>query len=157
MEICSQIVILQCVFYLAVGFSLFFSNVLLGTDLDLDYVFSSRDISFTSSFSYPAIVSFLLTAPVNAVALAVVVGRARKCLDYGSTVYLLHLLVCTLAHGFPSTAWWVLSVGGCVITVVMGECLCMRREMQSIPTHVYGGDHEEEESVGLVGGSKFSA
>ena len=35
--------------------------------------------------------------------MAIVVEKSRKCLDFGATVYLYHLLFCSLFGGCPST------------------------------------------------------
>jgi hypothetical protein len=66
--------------------------------------------------------------------MAIVVEKSRKCLDFGATVYLYHLLFCSLFDGCPSTwDWWIVHVVCLVVMVVLGEYLCSRREMQDIP------------------------
>jgi len=66
--------------------------------------------------------------------LAVVVEKSRKCLDFGSTTYLLHLFVCSATREVPSSwDWWVVHVVGLVVMVVLGEYLCSRVEMRDIP------------------------
>lgn len=39
------------------------------------------------------------------------VERAKKCLDFAATLYILHLVVCVLYGGFSHTfAWYALSL-----------------------------------------------
>ncbi|KAJ9527285.1 hypothetical protein QJQ45_025567 [Haematococcus lacustris] len=62
------------------------------------------------------------------------VERAKKCLDFASTAYFLHLVACWGYEGFPlSLAWWTVNALGLLITSLLGEWLCVRREMQEIP------------------------
>lgn len=46
--------------------------------------------------SWPHVWFVVLTG--RSVSLAVVVEKSRKCLDFGSTIYILHLLFCTLTR-----------------------------------------------------------
>jgi len=67
-------------------------------------------------------------------ALVVVVQRAQKCLDFSATVYILHLLACSIVGGFPrSWEWWVINIFGMIVMSIFGEYLCMRQEMRDIP------------------------
>lgn len=66
--------------------------------------------------------------------LCVVVERAKKCLDFTATLYFLHFLFCLAFRGFPSSLeWWVLNFMGLVLMAVLGEWLCLRRELREIP------------------------
>lgn len=74
-----------------------------------------------------------LSAVLNAAALYVVVERAKKCLDFGATLYFWHIILCAIYGGLPSSwEWWLTILGSCVATILMGEYLCARREMQDI-------------------------
>ena len=87
--------------------------------------------------------------------------RAKKCLDFAATIYILHLGMVTLLSSFPKTlAWcarmntccsyrlqsarmvvilaccacrWGINGCGLVVTAVLGEWLCVQRELQDIP------------------------
>jgi len=66
--------------------------------------------------------------------LSLVVERAKKCLDFTATLYLLHLLFCCAYRGWPRSAeWWLLNGAGLATMAVLGEWLCLRKEMQDIP------------------------
>ncbi len=63
-----------------------------------------------------------------------VVERAKKCLDFTATLYLLHLLFCCAYRGWPRSAeWWVVNLLGLALMAVLGEWLCLRKEMRDIP------------------------
>ena len=96
------------------------------------------------------------------------VERAKKCLDFAATIYILHLGMVTLLSSFPKTlAWcarvdtgcshrlhsasmevilaccncrWGINGCGLVITAVLGEWLCVQRELQDIPLGSGGPD-----------------
>lgn len=70
----------------------------------------------------------------RSVLLAVIVEKSKKCLDFGVTLFLLHLLLCSLYDGFPTILdWWVMHVLGTIVMVLLGEYLCSRRELDDIP------------------------
>ena len=53
--------------------------------------------------------AFLCLSCMRAAALYVVVERAKKCLDFGSTLYCWHIFFCFLYDGLPSAWEWSLS------------------------------------------------
>lgn len=80
------------------------------------------------------VVANLLTAAVMAPAVAAVVARARKCLDFSATLYFIHFIACTWAGGFPKAAAWWLVNGACLAAVAVGsEWVALQREMADIP------------------------
>lgn len=57
-----------------------------------------------------------------------------RCLDFAATTYLLHLLLCAAYAGWPvAFEWWALNAGCLVLMAVLGEYVCMRRELREIP------------------------
>ena len=59
--------------------------------------------------------------------------RAKKCLDFSFTIQFIHFLATTSHSGFPkSWTWWIVVAVAILITSVVGEFLCMRREMEEI-------------------------
>ena len=78
--------------------------------------------------------SFLLNATLSATAMRVVVARAKKCWDFGLTMYIIHLAAVSAWSGFPLRwFWWVLQISCATVTVLLGEFLCVRFEMAEIP------------------------
>ena len=96
-------------------------------------LFRSRVRRFISAFACAAV--------LDACFLCVVVGRAKKCLDFAATAYLVHFASCCAVAGVPKGAgWWVTTGAGVAITAVLGEYLCVSREMRDIPLAGGGGD-----------------
>jgi len=69
------------------------------------------------------------------VLLAVIVEKSKKCLDFGVTLFLIHLVACWwYKGGFPTVLdWWVVQVLGMIVMIVLGEYLCSRKELDDIP------------------------
>jgi protein SYS1 len=66
--------------------------------------------------------------------LAVIVEKSKKCLDFSVTLFLLHLLLCTVYNGLPTALeWWIVHVLATIAMVVLGEYICSRRELDDIP------------------------
>lgn len=60
--------------------------------------------------------------------------RAKKCLDFSVTLYIIHLFICIVYGGWPaSVTWWVVNGTGLALMSLLGEWLCIRREMREIP------------------------
>ena len=58
----------------------------------------------------------------------------KKCLDFTATWHILHLCGCTLYDGFPNSwEWWAVAIANLIVMSLLGEYLCMRREMRDIP------------------------
>jgi hypothetical protein len=98
------------------------------------YIFSSVHVN-TYTFSNAMVcIAFFINATISAVALRVVVARAKKCWDFGATIYIFHLLAVTIWEGFPlHWFWWVVIISCGSMTVLLGELLCVRFEMADIP------------------------
>ena len=80
------------------------------------------------------IASNTLTAFVGALYLVWIVERAKKCLDFGSTVYFWHFVATCIYSGFPARLeWWVVNGCGLAVMALLGEYLCIRRELMDIP------------------------
>lgn len=60
-----------------------------------------------------------------------------QCLDFAATAHLIHLIVCTIYAGFPTTlTWWLLNLACMALMSVIGEFICMRTELKAIPVSV---------------------
>ena len=135
--IIGQIAGMQALMYLGFGAWLMLFNGLAGrpaTTIGLEHIFSAP----TQSFSYPGGTVTLAAYFINALAggcfLCVIVERAKKCLDFTVTSYLLHLCGCAWYESFPDRwEWWAVTIANVVAMSLLGEYLCMRREMQEIP------------------------
>ena len=62
-----------------------------------------------------------------------IIKRAKKCLDFVSTIYILHLFLCWMNEHFPSNwDWWIVNFCSFLIMAVLSEYLCIRKEMKVI-------------------------
>uniref|UniRef100_K3XKY8 Protein SYS1 homolog n=1 Tax=Setaria italica TaxID=4555 RepID=K3XKY8_SETIT len=128
------IVCLQCLYYLALGLSM---SLLVGTRvprLTLLYFFDFATLTPRTPTGWCAIASFLLAAVAGAGFMLYVIERAKKCLDFAATLYIIHLFICIVYGGWPaSVTWWVVNIAGLAIMALLGEYLCIRRELKEIP------------------------
>ena len=70
----------------------------------------------------------------RAVYLAVLVERAKKCLDFTATLFLIHAMLCVAYAGWPrSFEWWAVNLVSLILMAVLAEWLCLRRELREIP------------------------
>ncbi|KAG6382219.1 hypothetical protein SASPL_158149 [Salvia splendens] len=131
--IVAQIVCLQCLYYLTLGLCL---SVLVAprvSKMSLVYFFD-----FATVTDWGVIASSFLTSIAGAGVLVYLVERTRKCLDFSSTLYIIHLFICLLYGGWPSTiTWWVVNITGLAVMVLLGEHLCKKRELRDIPVGRY--------------------
>uniref|UniRef100_A0A1D1ZI43 Protein SYS1 n=1 Tax=Anthurium amnicola TaxID=1678845 RepID=A0A1D1ZI43_9ARAE len=132
--IVSQIVCLQCLYYLTLGF---FMSILVGTRvsrMSLIYFLDYSTLTASTVTGWCAIISFLLTALVGAGFLLNLIERAKKCLDFSATLYIIHLFICIIYGGWPSSiTWWLINAAGLAVMALLGKWLCIRRELLEIP------------------------
>jgi len=145
-RIIAQILVIQAAFY-CVSLALFVTlDSATGRDISLDQFFSYTAVDLDADGSLVCIAVFLLTAAACGCLLLPVVGRARKCLDFSATTYFIHLWPCVFHRGLPyNWEWWALNAASVVVMSVVGEQLCMRRELAEISL-----PHHTEEMQGLT-------
>ncbi|KAK9838838.1 hypothetical protein WJX74_004249 [Apatococcus lobatus] len=143
--ITAQIITMQCLFYASLGLTLWMFVGAAGAatslpkgskeaSLTLATLFSWRTLSLHHFAGWLVALANVLNAVVASGFLMLVVERAKKCLDFAATLYIIHLAICSVFYGFPSgPEWWGVNVVAFLITAVLGEWLCLRREMQDIP------------------------
>jgi hypothetical protein len=145
-----QIVCMQALFYVSLGCVLVVfaaaaagggggetATAMTPRSLGLAHLLSPRAASRDGApgFWWAPVAALVLNAVPCAVGLAFVVGRARKCLDFAATAHLLHVAVAACYAGLPlcCAAWWLAVLGGAALMAVLGEFLCMKRELREIP------------------------
>ncbi|GJM94019.1 hypothetical protein PR202_ga10630 [Eleusine coracana subsp. coracana] len=167
--IVSQIVCIQCLYYLTLGVLM---SILVGTRvprLTLLYLFDFATLTPRTPTGWCVIASFILAAVAGydrdlmrdfimlelnecnvkdaiecmvrsvfqrfcAGFMLYVIERAKKCLDFAATLYIIHLFICIVYGGWPaSVTWWVVNITGLAIMSLLGEYLCIRRELKEIP------------------------
>ncbi|KAI7986131.1 hypothetical protein LOK49_LG14G01871 [Camellia lanceoleosa] len=136
--IVAQIVCLQCSYYLTLGFLL---GILVGTRvsrMSLVYFFDYATVSASTVTGWCVIASILLSSLAGSVYMLHLIERAKKCLDFSATLYIIHLFICIVYGGWPSSiTWWVVNGTGLAVMALLGEYLCIRRELREIPITRY--------------------
>lgn len=100
----------------------------------LAHVFSSSKLDFASFAGWMAVVANAAAALGAGVAVAALVERAKKCLDFTTTLYGIHFVLCWAVGGFPrSAAWWIVNAAGCAGAAAGSEYVCLQRELADIP------------------------
>lgn len=132
--IVAQIVCLQCAYYLTLGF---FLSILVWTRvsrMSLVYFFDFSSITTSTVTGWCVIASFLLSSLACAGYLVFLIERAKKCPDFSVTLFVIHLCFCMLYGGWPSSVtWWIVNGTGIAIMALLGEYLCIKRELREIP------------------------
>jgi len=132
--ILSQIFAMQCAFYLLLGLFFFVLDALMHHDLSMEQIFSYRTISFHTSLGWVTVFGYALSAVAGSFCLLFIVERSKKCLDHTATMMIIHLLCCTLYDKFPTSwSWWIVNIVCMIIMAIVGEYLCMRKELKEIP------------------------
>ncbi|KAL5839856.1 hypothetical protein ACOSQ4_012464 [Xanthoceras sorbifolium] len=94
--IVAQIVCLQCLYYLTLGV---FLAILVGTRvsrLSLVYIFDFATITASTVTGWSVIASMLLTSVAGAGYMLYLIEKAKKCLDFSATLYIIHLFICIM-------------------------------------------------------------
>eukprot|EP00639_Heterosigma_akashiwo_P032864 CAMPEP_0194715500 /NCGR_PEP_ID=MMETSP0296-20130528/7257_1 /TAXON_ID=39354 /ORGANISM="Heterosigma akashiwo, Strain CCMP2393" /LENGTH=167 /DNA_ID=CAMNT_0039615397 /DNA_START=53 /DNA_END=556 /DNA_ORIENTATION=- len=131
-----QIISLQCFYYLGMGLWLLACYVIFGSLLEIGQFFSyKRAIGACSTWEgWNLMLTYLVSNGFVSLLLVLVVGKAKKCMDFGATLFLVHLLVCSMYGGFPvSWEWWIPNLIGITVAITLGEYLCSRQELKEIP------------------------
>ncbi|RDX79264.1 Protein SYS1-like protein [Mucuna pruriens] len=132
--IVAQIVCLQCLYYITLGL---FLSILVGTRvsrMSLVYFFDYVAVTTTTVTGWCVIASFLLSSVAGAVYMLYLIERFKKCWDFSATLYIIHLFICVVYGGWPSSiTWWILNGSGIAVMALLGEHLCRKRELQEIP------------------------
>ncbi|XP_011002695.1 PREDICTED: protein SYS1 homolog [Populus euphratica] len=136
--IAAQIVCLQCLYYLTLGF---FLSFLVGTRvsrLTLVYFFDFATITTSTVTGRCVIASLLPSSFAGAGYMLYLIERAKKCLDFSATLFIIHLFICIIYGGWPSSiTWWVVNGTGFAVMARLGKYLCSKRELREIPISRY--------------------
>ncbi|GJQ14702.1 hypothetical protein GpartN1_g7003.t1 [Galdieria partita] len=139
-----QICLLQLAFYLCVTTTLWLLESMLGFPFEQVFrqLFSYEVWRTTTVQGFLVPCAFFLNSVWMAIWLRIIVKRSKKCLDFVITMYLLHFVFCTGFYSFPySWSWWLFVLIGVSISTLLGEWLCMKRELQDIMLISSGEDN----------------
>lgn len=135
--ILGQIVCMQALFYVSLGCFMLVLDAACGRQLTVVQILSPRAASPASGGRtwWVPVGALFLAAIACSFGLVLVVGKARRCLDFSATVFIVHLVVASASHGVPvcCLAWWGSMIGSAILMAFVGEFLCMKRELRLIP------------------------
>lgn len=133
--IISQIITLQCVFYITFGLLITGFLALNGMSPSLKYLFDSQSVHFRTRENQVVMVAHIINSLFGALTLWFIIQRAKQCLDFTCTLHFIHLFICWMyTHQFPTgVTWWLVQIVCIVLMVVIGEYLCFRTAMKDIP------------------------
>lgn len=125
-----QIVSIQALFYLSVSLSVTLICWISGLSPDLALILSSSMIDFSYSDGWVAPIAYLLASIPVVVAIYVYADRARHCLDFATTVFVVHVAAVVLYMSrFPTELqFWILILICVILTSIGSEVLCLRRQ-----------------------------
>jgi len=132
--ILSQIITLQSLFYVVLGFIFEINHVMFATSITMDRIFTSKFLDVWSALGWIDNAAVLMSSFIGSFLLALIVEKSKKCLDFSVTLFLIHVILCSFYGGFPSTwDWWIVHLMGMIMMVVLGEYFCSKRELSDIP------------------------
>ncbi|KAL9189522.1 hypothetical protein ACHAXT_009197 [Thalassiosira profunda] len=132
--ILSQIVSLQSFHYVVLGLIFQVNRLLFGTSITMDRIFTARYLDIWSAAGWVDNAAVLMSSFVGSLLLALIVEKSKKCLDFSVTLFIIHVILCSMYGGFPATwDWWIVHVLGMISMIVLGEYFCSKRELSDIP------------------------
>lgn len=107
-----QMLVIQCFHYVFFGFVIQTNHLFFGTSVTLDRMFTTKYLNFWSAEGWIDNYAVLLTFIFQAVLLALIVEKSRKCLDFSVTLFCIHFLMCSIySRSIPHTwDWWIVHI-----------------------------------------------
>eukprot|EP00457_Paulinella_chromatophora_P018825 gb/GEZN01020262.1/.p2 GENE.gb/GEZN01020262.1/~~gb/GEZN01020262.1/.p2 ORF type:complete len:174 (+),score=15.85 gb/GEZN01020262.1/:75-596(+) len=131
--IVSQIIALQCGFYLITGAAALVTTTVLLEPLGLEMLLTPANINLHTRSGWCPVIALVLAAPACSLLLYKIVNRAKEVLDFTCTCYLIHICCCWIYSELPTSLdWWLVNAVTCVGTVLLAEYMCIQREMRDI-------------------------
>lgn len=133
--IISQIIAIQCIYYLSLGLLCVVLLALGGYPPSLSCLFDFEMVHIYTKKQQLVLIAHLLNSLSLAITLWYIVQRAKQCWDFTCTLHFFHLLVCCIYIGkFPaSLTWWLTQLVCIILIVVISEYLCFKSDMKDIP------------------------
>lgn len=133
--IISQIVAVQALYYLSLGFWICLITLTVGRPPTLDYLFSYENFRTTTWSVRLLSCTYLLNALSSGFAIYYVVGRYKQCLDFSVTVNFYHLIACWIYNSqHPNLfSWYVTHILSIIVMTILSEHFCKKSELRTIP------------------------
>lgn len=133
LHILTEICAFQFVLYAGQIFILLFLDFLSDIPFTLSQVFNPYVFCTTTKLGRICIISQIIGSLGTGFVYAAVEQRARKALDFMSTLYTIHLILVIVFVGFPTKImWWIISFFGWAASTVCAEVVSTRFEVQDI-------------------------
>lgn len=130
-----QIIANQCWFY-AIWMNIHYiaANILgMNLNMSVSFFFTDYEFSLIDLHFYLIIVELALTCIVMVPLVVFIAERAKKCLDFCSTIFFIHFCVCFSYNGFPLNIYWWLTMGSCLLLMtLLSERVALKRELEEI-------------------------
>ncbi|CAG9315207.1 unnamed protein product [Blepharisma stoltei] len=128
-----QILSLQAIYYSSsCAFTVLFDQ-LLGLNIHISQIFSTSVLNLQDAYSLASVLACILVSFILIISIVLIVERASKCLDFGSTILILHVVCVTFYEGFPTNLiWWGLNLVAFFVIVIVSEFLCIKIEQKEI-------------------------
>ena len=125
---------MQLAFYTGLILCVLITDLLNGLRPHSAQVFSSLVFAdSTGVYWYSTVIAHWLNLPLSVLAHAMIVEKARKCLDFTVTLAIIHTVVVWMFWEWPGQySFWLNQVLWVTFTCVLSESLCMKLETQEI-------------------------
>mmetsp|Transcript_30817 Transcript_30817/g.49849 ORF Transcript_30817/g.49849 Transcript_30817/m.49849 type:complete len:186 (+) Transcript_30817:110-667(+) len=129
-----QIICMQSLHYISLGICLTVLDSFFGHAIGLEQFFSYQVFRLKDTRGILTIAAHIVNAIAGAIELRMAVERSKKCLDFAATVHLINLGITSVFGGFPRCwEWWISNFVALVAMSLLGEYLCMLKELKDIP------------------------
>jgi len=151
LRILTQIVLLQLGYYFSAMILIVFTSLTSGNHPDASLLFDWHSLRGDITEGWTLGLCWILTAPVSAVLLIVLIARSKLVPDFAITTHLIDLIATSLfTKAIPSNIfWWLVRASSSAIMISLGIWGCRYRELQpmSFGGHATksgdpGGDYE---------------
>ncbi|KAK8792529.1 hypothetical protein WA588_005024 [Blastocystis sp. NMH] len=130
-----QIITNQCWFY-GIWTSLHYVATLLlrmPRTFSITFFFTDYEFNVVDLHFYLIILELSITCGVMIPIVVYVSERAKKCFDFCSTIFIIHLIVCICFYGIPLNLYWWGTMIICMIGMtLLAENVSSRRELKEI-------------------------
>lgn len=142
-----QIILSQTLYYLVFIACSVFLQILFGFRYDTFAIFKYYYIVKTS-FGILLILSNLVASIASAFIFYKTIGRSKLCLDFSVTRQIIHIIPTWFVSGsFPFLfSWWIIQTISVIISTLLGERLCMKKELEPILLQHYPKNTSASES-----------
>eukprot|EP00842_Homolaphlyctis_polyrhiza_P003811 jgi/Hompol1/4430/HPOL_007104-RA len=151
----SQIVAVQCSYYLCLSAIVLAFELLTGAPVTLRHLLNAAEMDASTVFGWSLALAFLLASTVTCYLILIIVERSRLCLDFACTLHGFHWIFVSLYMGrVPrSLFWWIVMLASTVVVWLGSEQLCIRKELEPIELGGGGNSGNSGGTAAAISGS----